>query len=135
MKAKMAGVMAAALVGLATTAVMVTQAGERAPVTNGSSSVNTPVVDVAGTFRQLDRDGSGSLSLAEFTQIYRVIGRLQVNEAGLPNGAGPVTALGMFPDEQTMAYLFAQLDANHDGMLSPAEFALINEMLAVTTQY
>ena len=128
MKANIVRVMTAALIGLATTAVVDAQAGDRIAVANGTVSRNAPVVDIAGTFRQLDRNGDGSLSLAEFEKVDRIIGRLQTNEAGLPSQTDYVTRLGPFWSYQDLNNMFHILDSNHDGLLSQAEFAQINQL-------
>jgi Ca2+-binding EF-hand superfamily protein len=130
MKANMVRVMAAACIGLATTAVTVTQAGDRTPVVNGTNSINAPVVNIAETFRELDRNGDGWLSVTEFSRVDRQIGRLQASEPGLPDQFGYVTVLGPFWSDQDLAYLFMMLDTNRDGLLSPAEFGAINQVAA-----
>ncbi len=131
MKANIVRVMAAALIGLATTAVAVTQAGDTAPVAN----INTPVVDIGKTFRQLDRNGDGRLSMAEFLLVEPLIGRLQSSGGGVPDWSGYVTRTGPFFGDQNLAQLFWTLDANRDGMLTQAEFAGINQVLVNFTGY
>src|SRR5882757_5956246 len=106
MKANIVRVVTAALIGLATTAVVDSQAGDRFAVVNATVSRNAPVVDVVGTFRQLDRNGDGSLSLAEFEKVDRIIGRLQTTESGLPYWSGYVTALGPFWSNGDLNNLF-----------------------------
>ena len=128
MKANIVRVVTAALIGLATTAVVDSQAGDRFAVVNATVSRNAPVVDVVGTFRQLDRNGDGSLSLAEFEKVDRIIGRLQTTESGLPYWSDYVTALGPFWSYADLNNLFHVLDSNHDGLLSQAEFAQINQV-------
>jgi Ca2+-binding EF-hand superfamily protein len=128
MKANIVRVMAVALIGLATAAVADSQAGDRFAVANGTVSRNTPVVDIAGTFRQLDRNGDGSLSLAEFEKVDRIIGRLKTTESGLPNQTDYVTRLGPFWSYSDLNNLFHILDSNRDGLLSEAEFAQINQV-------
>ena len=129
MKANIVRVMAAAFIGLATTAVTVARAGDRVPVAYETNSINTPVVDIAQTFRQLDRDRDGRLSMTEFWLIEPVIGRLQSSGGGVPDQSGYVTRMGPFFGDTNLSQLFWMLDSNRDGMLTQAEFSGINQVL------
>ena len=130
MKTHFAGVLAAVL-GLAT--VSVAQAGDRVPVANGSLSINAPVPDVAGTFRELDRDGRGSLSMGEFWRVDRLLRPLQVGSNGLPQTAS-VTNIGAFWSDTDLTALFLTLDSNRDGVLSLSEFAAVNRIAPTFVQ-
>src|SRR5262249_39007506 len=126
MKTLFARVVAIALLGLATTAVTVAKAGDYKAIVNGSERINLPVPNIQQTFRELDRDGNGVLSMGEFWKVDRLLGRLQVGTPGIPFASGYVTRIGPFWSNTDLTNLFLTLDSNRDGVVSLQEFAAIN---------
>src|SRR5262249_2839977 len=126
MKTLFARVMAIALLGLAASAVTIAKAGDYKAVVSESDRINLPVPNIQQTFRELDRDGNGVLSMGEFWKVDRLIGRLKVGTPGVPFQNGYVTNLGPFWSNTDLTNLFLTLDSNRDGVLSIEEFSAIN---------